>query len=73
MPVLYIVNDDVAARIRTWAAKEGEGGWQNLCAEIERGRHDSFASVLRTARVAGIDAAVQNLEALKAVEEARDD
>lgn len=72
MPVIYIVNDETAARIRTWAAKEGDGGWQNLCAEIERGRQPGFDAVLRASRLAGLDAAIQNLEALKAAEEAND-
>jgi hypothetical protein len=72
MPVLYIVDDEVAARIRTWAAKEGEGGWQNLCAAIERGRQDSFVSVLRASKLSGIAESIKVLESLQAAEEASD-
>lgn len=61
------VTDELWDELKKWAAAEGTGGWQNLCAKLVRMRvSDNY---LHELRMTGIDMCIENLQALKAAEE----
>ena len=71
---VFVLDVATIERIEKWAARSDEGGWQGLCAKILDGRlySDGAAPVAAGALksdgefVAGLDAAIENLQALRA-------
>ena len=43
---VYIVSDEVGEWIDKWAAKEGDGGFQNMAAEIARSELGYYRGVM---------------------------
>ena len=67
---LFYVTNEVGAWIEKWAAKEGDGGFQDQCAEILRGEILNVRTRFeRDYVLKGIDMAIENLQALRAAEE----
>lgn len=67
---LFYVSDEVGEWIDKWAAKEGDGGFQDQCAEIKRGEVLNLRMAFeRDYELKGIRMAIENLEALRAAHE----
>lgn len=67
---LFMVSDEVGEWIDRWAAKEGDGGFQDKAAEIKKG--EVFSVHTRHGHdheLNGIEMAIENLVALKAAHE----
>ena len=65
---LFLLPPALCERIERSAESEGKGGWQDLCAGILRHEVD-LTGRAKQAKLEGIDAAIQNLQALRAAEE----
>jgi hypothetical protein len=60
---LYLLSDELANWVEKWAAKEGDGGFQDKCKEIQECEVLHFRGLTKAIRVEALNKAIECLQA----------
>lgn len=65
---LFVLDEEIVERIQRSAADAGKGGWQSLCASIMECEITGLDAALKSAKLDGIDMAIETLQTLRDAE-----